>query len=76
MTADKIKNRLSEIVSHFTFVYNGAECGVDPISNTHFDVWCGDDFTSFDSIDKVMNEPYFKGKPLKEIAEDIQIIEQ
>ena len=76
MTADKIRARLSEMVSHFTFDYQGVECGIDPISKAHFDVWCGNDFTSFDSLDKVMNEPYFSGQSLKDIAEDIRIIEQ
>lgn len=76
MMADSIKKRLSEMVSHFTFEYAGVMCGVDPLSPTQFDMWCGDDFTSVDSLDKVMNATLFKGKALKEIAQEIEIIEQ
>jgi len=76
MTSDDIKKRLSEMVSHFTFEYDGVSCGVDPISMTNFEIWCGDEFTKVDNIDKVMNIPYFKGKSLKDIAQYITITDQ
>lgn len=35
MTAKKIKSRISEIASHFTFEFNGKSCGVDPFQKTN-----------------------------------------
>ena len=40
--SDKIKNRINEICSHFTFEYNGKPCGIDPYSKNDFDMWCGE----------------------------------
>lgn len=59
MTADEIKQRIVSMVSHFIFEYEGKNCGVDPITPTHFDVWFDTDFTSMDSVDSVMTTPFF-----------------
>lgn len=75
MTADKIKNRITEICSHFTFEYNGKNCGVDPFSMDSFDMWCGDKDMRVNNIDDVMGAAFFDGKSLAEIAEEIEIIE-
>ena len=73
--SDKIKNRINEICSHFTFEYNGKPCGVDPYSKNDFDMWCGDSEFCAKSIDEVMDYPLFNGKSLTEIADDIEIID-
>lgn len=75
MTVKKIKSRISEIVSHFTFEFNGKSCGVDPLSKNKFDMWCGDNTLTVNSIDDVMNCPFFDGKSLSEICRDIEIID-
>lgn len=75
MTAEKIKNRISEIASHFTFDYHNKSCGVDPFSENDFDMWCGDKLASAASIDDVMNKKFFDGKSLNEIADKINIID-
>ncbi|MBQ8298169.1 MAG: hypothetical protein IJX77_10355 [Ruminococcus sp.] len=75
MTAQQIKSRISEICSHFTFEYNEKNCGVDPFSQHKFDMWCGDNTYSANSIDEVMNLPFFDGKSLDEIATEIDIID-
>ena len=46
MTITYVKNRLSEIVTQMTFIYNGKDCGIDSISITEFDIWCVDDFVT------------------------------
>lgn len=76
MTVDKIQKRISSLISHFTFEHQGVDCGIDPISPTQFDVWCGDSFITLDSIDKVMDTPFFNGKPLKDITREITIVDQ
>lgn len=75
MTANKIKNRLDELASHLTFSYKGVSCGVDPLSRDHFNMWYGDSDFVADSLERVMNEPFFNGKSLAEIAEKIEIID-
>lgn len=75
MTADKIKNRLSEMCTHMTFSFAGKDCGVDPLSHSHFDMWFGDDTLSANSIDEVMSAPLFDGKALEDIATSIDIID-
>lgn len=75
MNAKIIKSRLEEMCSHFTFKYNGTECGVDPLSANQYDVWCGENFKTFTSVDEVMNTPFFCGKALKNITSDIDIID-
>lgn len=75
MKAEKIKNRISEICSHFTFIYQGKDCGVDPFSHNHFDMWFGDTDKTVNNIDDVMNSPFFDGKSLSEICEDIEVID-
>ena len=75
MTIAEIKDRLSEIVTQMTFIYNGKDCGVDPMSITEFDMWCGDDFVTVNSIDEVMETELFDGKTLPDIIDDIEDLE-
>ena len=75
MTADKIKSRISETASHFTFDFNNKACGVDPFTATKFNMWCGDNNITVNSIDDVMNHPFFDGKCLTDICNDITIID-
>ncbi len=74
MTDERIKARISEICSHFLFSYKGKDCGVDPFSETNFDMWCGEEYLKAKSIEAVMNTPLFDGKTLSEIANDIDIV--
>lgn len=75
MTAKEIKGRLSEMCSHFTFEYNGKECGVDPINKNNFDMWYGDNFKTAADLDEVMTTSFFGGKSLNEISSRIEIID-
>lgn len=75
MTAQTIKNRIIEMCSHFTFDYNGKSCGVDPLSHTHFEMWCGDNTYIATNINEVMSIPFFVGKPLSEITNKIDVID-
>lgn len=71
MTAKQIKEHLDEMAAHFTFVYKGKMCGVDPLSRTHYEIWYGGADMVATSLDEVMTTPFFDGKSLEEIAEDI-----
>lgn len=71
----KIKKRINELCSHFTFEYNGVPCGIDPLSIDSFDMWYGEDFFNVKSVDEVMSYPLFGGKSLADITDNIKIIE-
>lgn len=74
MNAEKIKNRIGEICTHFLFEYNGKDCGVDPLSKNEFDMWYDKDFHVAKSIDEVMTHPMFDNKSLEDICDKIDII--
>ena len=58
-----------------TFIYNGKDCGIDPMSITEFDMQYGEDFITVNSIDKVMNTALFDGKTLSDIIDDVEDLE-
>ena len=57
------------------FDYNGKACGVDPFDAGHFDMWCGENFMEAHSIEEVMQEPFFEGKALQDIIDQIENVE-
>ncbi|MFQ9516732.1 MAG: hypothetical protein ACLRZ9_13035 [Eubacterium sp.] len=71
MSADKLKQIVLDVFSHVTFEYKGISCGIDPFSETEFDIWYGDEVETVNSIDRVMDTPIFDGKPLNEIIDKI-----
>ena len=71
----ELKDRIAEIVTQITFTYNGKNCGVDPMSSTEFDMWCGDEFVTVGSIEEVMSTKLFDDKSLADIVDDIDDLE-
>ena len=65
----------NSMCSHVLFDYHGKECGVDPFNEKHFDMWCGKDYMEAHSIDEVMNSPFFEGKTLEDIIDQLENIE-
>lgn len=59
MIIDDIKQCLKELRTHILFDYDGKQCGIDPISHSHFEMWCGDKDCTVNNIEGVMNEPFF-----------------
>ena len=78
-TVDKIKDRIAQMCSHFTFEYKGIECGIDPLcnpdKNIKFDMWFGEETYGAKNIEEVMNVPLFDGRCLSEITNEIEIID-
>ena len=75
MKINELKDRIAEIVTQITFTYNDKNCGVDPMSSTEFDMWCGDEFVTVGSIEEVMNTKLFDDKSLADIVDDIDDLE-
>ena len=65
MTAKKIRDRIESLCKHVLFDYNVG----------HFDMWCGEDFMEAHSIEEVMQEPFFEGKALQDIIDQIENVE-
>ena len=71
--AKQIKERLQEYTGLFAFEYQGYSCDIDPFNPNLFHMFCDGDESDVHSIDDVMNTPFFKGKSLTEIADEIKI---
>ena len=75
MTAKDLRDRINSMCTHILFDYNGEECGVDPFNAKHFDMWYGDTFMEAHSIDEVMKTPFFGGKALEDIVNQLENVE-
>ena len=75
MTAEKIKARIAEHCTLFGFEYKGKIGDVDPYSDDSYDLTYDGETINVHSIDEVMNTPYFDGKCLNEIYNEIEITE-
>lgn len=73
MSLNEIKDYISSLCSHLTFDFHGKSCGIDPISPDHFDMWYGDNAITVTSIDDVMKQPFFDGKSLQDIVDEIEV---
>lgn len=74
MSIDDIKKILEVNFAHIAFDYAGEHCGVDPLAADRFDAWCGDEDAEFESVDELVESPFFNGKTLKEICDKIEIM--
>ena len=75
MTAKDLRDRINSICTHVLFDYNGKECVVDPFNEKHFDMWYGDDFMEAHGIEEVMQTPFFDGKALEDIVDQLENVE-
>ena len=75
MSLNEIKDYISSLCSHLTFDFHGKSCGIDPISSDHFDMWYGDDFMEAHGIEEVMQTPFFDGKALEDIVDQLENVE-
>lgn len=75
MKASDLKDRIAKMYSHVLFEYKGRSCGVDPLTETRFNMWFGGDLITLSSVEDVMQIKFFGGKSLNEIAKEIEIYE-
>ena len=75
MTAKDLRDRIESLCTHVLFDYNGKECGVDPLAHDNFDMWYGDDFMEAHGIEEVMQTPFFDGKALEDIVDQLENVE-
>ena len=75
MNIDDFQQQIESVATHILFDFNGKPCGVDPLSKTEYDVWCGDIGKTVDSVEKVMSIPIFDGQSLSDVFHKITNIE-
>lgn len=75
MTVKGLRDRIESLCTHVLFDYDGKECGIDPLDAGHFDMWYGDKFMEAHSIDEVMQTPFFNGKALEDIVDQLENVE-
>ena len=71
ITFKELYDYIDSHVSCVNFEHCGQQCGIDPFSDTEIDLWYGDKSETMTSIDAVFNAPFFAGKSLTEIFQDI-----
>lgn len=57
------------------FEFHGLDCSIDPFNPADFHLACNDVETDVNSIDEVMTIPFFGGKCLNDISDEIEILE-
>lgn len=75
MTASEMRKRIESLSGHVLFDYNGHNCGVDPFSRNNIDMWCGQELMNAKSADEAMTTPFFDGRALQDIMNDIVDVE-
>ena len=73
MTRDALFQIIRECVNEVVFVYNGKKSGVTAEvedSVPTFQVWHGDETKEYRTADEVMNDPFYSGKSLNELADE------
>ncbi len=77
ITANNIKNRISECATLFSFVYHGKQGNVDPYylgeNKYEFLLYFDGAEKTVYNVEAVMSEPFFDGKSLSEITDEIDI---
>lgn len=66
---------LETLNGQITFRYCGKNCGIDPISHTEYNMWYGEDCYTAGSVREAVCLRFFCGKSLKEILNQIRILE-
>ncbi len=73
--SERIKARLSEFCGLMVLRYRGLEFDIDPFNPALFHVSCGGYEWDAHSIEEVMDTPFMNGKRLRDIAEEVEIVD-
>ncbi|WP_312503955.1 hypothetical protein [Lacrimispora sp.] len=76
MKKDDLKQIIADCCNDIVFSYNNVPSGItSEVENRipTFQAWHGEDIKEYGSIDDVMNDPFYSGKSLNDLAESIEI---
>ena len=74
MNAKNLKRRILALTQDIEFEYSGKEYQIIPFNRNHFVLGGGNESVECTSIEAVMETPFFDGKPLNQIAEQIKLM--
>ena len=76
MKKGELKQIIADCCNDIVFSYNNMPSGVTSKVRDYvptFQAWHGEEVKEYGSIDDVMNDPFYSGKSLNNIAEKIDI---
>ncbi len=76
MNKDELRQILSECYNDISFSYKGLPSGVTSEVHNYvptYQVWHGDDVKEYDNVDEVMNDKFYSGKSLNDLAKEVEI---
>ena len=73
MNKEDLRNWIDSLSQDIDFAYHGIAGCICPFSRTDISLCYGDKEQTFDSIDAVMNTPFFDGKSLAEVCHEMTI---
>ena len=74
MDINKLKNIISECCNDVIFTYAGKTSGITSTVINYiptFQAWHGNDVKEYNNIDDVMNDKFYSGKSLTDIANEV-----
>lgn len=73
MTPKKLKDWITSLTQDIDFMYQGHECTINPFSRQDIAMAIDGDNKNYSSVEDLMSDPRFDGKPLNQIAEQIEL---
>lgn len=74
MTSKQLREEILSLTYDIQFEYKGINCLIMPFSHKKFMLCYGDDDKQYTDIDDVMSDPFFDGKSLNEISQEVKYI--
>lgn len=73
MTAVDLRNQILDLSCDILFQFNGKHACINPCTRENITVGFGDKVQIFTDIDDLMNDLFFDGRALTDIAEGLEI---
>lgn len=73
MKAKDLKNLILSLTQDVVFEYDGAVACINPWNESKIEAGYDNKVKTYNNIDDVMNDPFYHGKALVEIAETLNI---
>lgn len=73
MKAKDLKNLILSLTQDVIFEYDGAVACINPWNESKIESGYDNKVKTYNNIDDVMNDPFYHGKSLAEIAETLNI---
>lgn len=73
MKPNDLKNLILSLTQDVVFEYDGAVACINPWNVHKFEVGYDNKVKTYDNIDNLMDDPFYHGKSLSEIAEELDI---